>query len=355
MNGAFASFFVLSEQDKSDVFEAAARRLGTLPGYVEKDFWVCFVLDALYNGLLSGHPKLLFKGGTSLSKAFSLIERFSEDIDLVVHRDDLGFEGDRDPTIARALSSKRRSALFRELTEACSDYVLGDLKTALTRLIDEMVEGCNVLPDEDDDSRQILFIEYPTLYPSGDVSYVSPRVKIEAGARSALEPNLTCAVSPYISDELPDWSFGVGSIRTLAPERTYWEKLLILHGLYYGYEDAGRRPTDRDLISRHYYDVAMITATRTGRSALLSTELLDAVREHNLIAFRQAWKQFEKAVPGSVRLMPQPELRSVVERDYRAMQGMILGSVPGFEWIMEQLQQAESAINQGRSDMEINR
>ena len=134
-------------------------------------------------------------------------------------------------------------------------------------------------------------------------------------------------------------------IRTLAPERTYWEKLLILHGLYYGYEGEGRLPTDRDLISRHYYDVAMITATGTGRSALSSTDLLDAVREHNLIAFRQAWKQFEKAVPGSVRLMPQPELRSVIERDYRAMQGMVLGDVPAFGWIMEQLQYAESTIN----------
>lgn len=346
MNKAFASFFVLSEQDKSDVFEAAARRLGTLPGYVEKDFWVCFVLDVLYNGLPSGHPKLLFKGGTSLSKAFGLIERFSEDIDLVVHRDGLGFEGDQDPTIARDISNKRRSALFRELTVACSDYILGDLRTALTRSIDEMVEGCRVLPDEDEDSRQTLFIEYPTLYPSGDVSYVSPRVKIEAGARSALDPNLTCGVSPFISDELPDWSFDVDDVRTLAPERTYWEKLLILHGLYYGYEGEGRLPTDRDLISRHYYDVAMMTATESGKSALSNIDLLDAVREHNLIAFRQTWKRFDKAVPGSVRLMPQPELRSVIERDYRAMQGMILGSFPDFGWIMEQLQQAESAINQ---------
>ena len=329
------------------MFEAAASRLGTLPAYVEKDFWVCFVLDALYNGLPDGHPKLLFKGGTSLSKAFGLIERFSEDIDLVVHRDGLGFEGDRDPTMAGNLSGKKRKALFKELVGACSNYISGDLKTALTGLINEMVEGCCVLPDEDDARRQTLFIEYPTRYPSGDVSYVSPRVKIEAGARSALDPFLTCAVSPYISGELLDWSFEADGIRVLAPERTYWEKLLILHSLYYGYEGKGRLPTDRDLISRHFYDVAMITETETGRSALPNTDLLDAVREHNLIAFRQAWKQFEKAVPGSVRLIPQPELRSVIERDYRAMQGMIFGRVPDFGWIMAQLQYAESTINRG--------
>lgn len=345
MNKAFESFFTLTEQDKRDVFEAAASRLGTLSAYVEKDMWVCFVLDALYNGLTDEHPRLLFKGGTSLSKTFGLIERFSEDIDLVVHRDGLGFEGDRDPTLGGNLSRKQRDALFKELAGVCSVYILGELKTALTDLIDGMVEGCNVLSDEDDASWQTLFIEYPTLFPSSDMSYVSPRVKIEAGARSALDPSLTCAVSPYISGELPDWSFEVDGIRTLAPERTYWEKLLILHGLYYGYEGEGRLPTDRELISRHYYDVAMITSTETGRSALSNTDLLAAVREHNLIAFRQAWKQFEKAVPGSVRLVPQLELSSVIERDYRNMQGMILGDIPDIGWLMEQLQYAESTIN----------
>ena len=100
MNEDFLYLLSLAERDKRDVFEAAASRLDTPPSYVEKDLWVCIVLDAIYNGLTDGHPKLLFKGGTSLSKAFGLINRFSEDIDLVVSRDDLGFDGDRDPTVA---------------------------------------------------------------------------------------------------------------------------------------------------------------------------------------------------------------------------------------------------------------
>ena len=345
MNRDSESFLSLPEQDRRDVFEAAASRLDTLPGYVEKDFWVYLVLDTLYNRLPDGHPNLLFKGGMSLSKAFGLIERFSEDIDLVVHRDGLGFEGERDPTVASNLSNKKRAALFKALRAACGSYIRGDLQTALTRLIDEIVEGCHVGPDEGDVDGQTLFIEYPTLYPSGDVAYVPPRVRIEAGARSALDPSLTCTIAPYVADELPDWSFDVGDIRVIAPERTYWEKLLILHGVHCGYRDAQRLPADKDRISRHYYDVAMITATEVGRSALSNTDLLDAVRNHNLIAFRQAWKRFEEAVPGSVRFVPQPELRRVIERDYGAMQGMILGNVPDFGWVMEQLQLAEAAIN----------
>ncbi len=89
----------------------------------------------------------------------------------------------------------------------------------------------------------------------------------------------------------------------------------------------------------------MITATDIGRSALVDRDLLVAVRDHNLVAFRQAWKRFEEAVPGSVSLVPRAGLRAVIEQDYRAMQGMILGEAPDFGWVTDQLRHAEAAIN----------
>ena len=89
MNPAFAEFLQLSTQDRQDVFDNTAEQRNTLSTYIEKDFWVCLVLDILYNGLPYGHPRLLFKGGTSISKVHQLIHRFSEDVDLVVFRDDL--------------------------------------------------------------------------------------------------------------------------------------------------------------------------------------------------------------------------------------------------------------------------
>ncbi len=342
---SYESFLALTERDRRDVFEAAASRLDTLPSYVEKDFWVCLVLEVLYNRLPAGHPRLLFKGGTSLSKAFGLIQRFSEDIDVVVNRDDLGFAGDGDPTIAGAISNRARNDLFGRLRESCSRYILVDLADELASSIDQIVEGCRIVPDENDVDRQTLLVEYPTQYPGSVGDYVAPRVKIEAGARSGLEPTLDCTVTPILADELPAWSLEVGNIRVISPERTYWEKLLILHGLHCGYRDEQRLPSDRDRVSRHYYDVAMITATETGSSALTNIELLDAVRHHNLIAFRQAWKRFEEAVPGSLRLVPQAELSSVIESDYGAMEGMILGEAPTFDWVMEQTQYAEDAVN----------
>lgn len=345
MNKTFRSFLNLPEQDRIDIFEEGADRLVTLSRYIEKDFWVCLVLDAIYNGLPDGHPKLLFKGGTSLSKAFGLVQRFSEDIDIVVYRENLGFEGERDPTLAENLSNKKRKALFEELRAACSDYILTDLKKDLTTLVDELAEGCRVYPDSGDPDRQTLLVEYPSLYPGGDDAYVVSRVKIEAGARSALEPSLTRTVTPYIADDLPSWPLDAENITVIAPERTYLDKLLILHGVHCGYRDSGRLPTGKQRISRHYYDVAMITATGTGSSALSDINLLEEVRAHNTLAFRQAWKKLEEAVPGSLRLLPQPEPRAVIERDYAEMREMLFGSVPDFGWIMEQLERAEAAIN----------
>lgn len=325
--------------------EASANRLGTAPRHVEKDFWVSFVLETLFNRLPEEYPQLLFKGGTSLTKIFNLIRRFSEDVDLVVYRKDLGFAEQQDLLVAKDLSRKPKETLFAQLRAACSKYVLGELKSRLTECFECLTDACRVIPDKADRDQQTLLIEYPTLYP-GDMTYVIPRVKVEAGARSALDPNALRATAPYIAEELPSWSFTVDNIRTLAPERTYWEKLLILHGRYYGYQKERRLPTERERISRHYYDVAMITDTVTGRKALSDGAWLAAVRQHNLIAFRSAWKQFDKAVPGSVKLVPPPELREAIEQDYRAMRDMMLGDAPHFAWIMSQLQQAETAINQ---------
>lgn len=340
---SFERFLALPDQDRRDVFEAAADRLDTLASYVEKDFWVCLVLDALYNRLPEGHPRLLFKGGTALSKAFGLIRRFSEDINLVVYREGLGFGADRDPTSPDGLSNKQRKALFDELRTACGAYICGELATALAPLLNER---CRILADKEGGDRQTLLIEYPTLYPSTDIAYVLPRMKLEAGARSALDPNRTGSVRPYISEDLgDDWLFDVGNLHVIEPSRTYLEKLLILHGAHCGYRDAERLPADADRISRHYYDAAMITATEVGASALADEALLTAVREHNLIAFRQAWKKFDEAVPGSVRVVPQDALRAAIEKDYEAMQGMILGDAPEFDWVMKQLQAAEDTIN----------
>ena len=158
MNRNLDCLVLLPPRDRAIVFEETADRLNTLPSYIEKDYWVCLVLDFLFNRLPPSHPRMLFKGGTSLSKAFGLVNRFSEDVDIVVSREDLGFTGENDPTEQGCLSSRRRKALFSELKLACSTYVRGDLRSALTELIADVLDGCDVIPDpHDQELNRFLF------------------------------------------------------------------------------------------------------------------------------------------------------------------------------------------------------
>ncbi len=182
MNKGISQFLALAESERLDLFQHLAIRLETLPNYIEKDYWVCLVLDVLFNHLSNEHPKLLFKGGTSLSKSFGLINRFSEDINIVVYRDKLGFAGETDPIVADDLSNRKRVALFEEIRIACSSYILGELRSDLTSILSGFTDGYKVVPDDLDSSGQTLLVHYPTLFESEDI-YVLPQVKIEAGAR----------------------------------------------------------------------------------------------------------------------------------------------------------------------------
>src|SRR5215469_5417578 len=139
MTKGFETVLAASQRERRDLFLAAATRLGTAEQNIEKDFWVCWTLDALFNGLEPGGPRLLFKGGTSLSKGYGLIERFSEDIDITVFREDI----DQDATVEEleALSRKRREARLDAIKAACQTYINGPLLEQLRTLLRAALEA----------------------------------------------------------------------------------------------------------------------------------------------------------------------------------------------------------------------
>ena len=347
MNQAFKQFLDLSEQDRVDVFEAKADELNTLANYIEKDFWVCLVLDLLYNGLSNDSPRLLFKGGTSLSKAYKLIERFSEDVDFTIFRDDLGFSGDRDPASSE-ISGKHRKRLSEELKQSASNYVCGELKEELEKAAANIVPNINIVVDEDDSDCSTLLFQYPSLFKLDNSAYVQPRVKLEGGGRSALDPHQDCSIVPFIADILEEWNFSVSNIITIAPERTFWDKVMILHGWHCGYRDEKRLPNDRQRLSRHYYDTAMIYTglEKMGKSAFNDANLREDVREHTKNIFNRGWMKLDEAIPGSMRLVPGDGLKAALESDYQAMQGMMLGDVLPFDEIVKIISELEVQINQ---------
>jgi hypothetical protein len=344
VNQTFKQFFDLSEQDRIDVFEAAAEEINTLPTYIEKDFWVCLVLDLLYNWLPNDSPRLLFKGGTSLSKVYKLIERFSEDVDFTIFRDDLGFGGDRDP-LSSAISNKQRKRLSEELKQAASDYVCDKLKQDLEIATAATFTDFSIVVDEDDSDSSTLLFQYPSLFQLNNSAYVQPRVKLEGGGRSALDPHQDCSIKPFVADILDTWDFSVTNIRSIAPERTFWDKVMILHGWHCGYRDKSKELSDRQRVSRHYYDVAMIFSTDTGKNAVQDSQLREEVRKHTQMLFGGAWKKLDEAIPGSMRLMPTNDLKALLENDYQAMQEMMLGEPPAFDEIIEIIGELEALIN----------
>jgi hypothetical protein len=129
LNEGFQEVITASDADRRDLFLGTAARLGTAVQNVEKDFWVCWVLDVLFNGMAIGGPRLLFKGGTSLSKAFGLISRFSEDIDITVFRDDLGQHAE--PKDLEALSGKQRRIRLDAIRAACQGFIQGEFMKQL--------------------------------------------------------------------------------------------------------------------------------------------------------------------------------------------------------------------------------
>jgi hypothetical protein len=158
LNPAYNTVITASDDERRGLFLATATRLGTAVQNVEKDFWVCWTLDALFNGLPAGGPRLLFKGGTSLSKAFGLIPRFSEDIDITVFREDLGQPAD--VVELDALSGKKRRARLDDIRSACQAYIAGPLREQFGELASSAIPDTNFrleLDPEDRDGQTLLF------------------------------------------------------------------------------------------------------------------------------------------------------------------------------------------------------
>jgi Nucleotidyl transferase AbiEii toxin, Type IV TA system len=198
MNPGYLEFLKAAPEDRRDVFLGAARRIGTPAQNVEKDFWVCWTLDALFNGLESDNPRLLFKGGTSLSKAFGLINRFSEDIDVTVFRDDIGEPATTEEL--HALSGNKRRARLDAIKDACQTYINGPLRVELTAILQKQLEaagldaGAGVEADDTDPDGQTLLISYPAATPRSD--YVRAAIKIESGAKLRSTRTAKCRSNP---------------------------------------------------------------------------------------------------------------------------------------------------------------
>lgn len=349
MTQGYDTFLAAAANDRRDAFIAAGRRLGAAEQNIEKDFWVCWTLDALFNRLPAGGPRLLFKGGTSLSKAFGVISRFSEDIDVTVFRDDLG-EG---ASVAQleAMSGRQRKQKLVAIRDACQAFIAGPLFTQLTELLTTSLAqagittgGARVEVDADDDGRQTLLLWYPSVTAATD-GYVRPAVKIESGAKSALDPHHLVTVRPYIASEVDGIDLAVANVTTVDAERTFWDKVVILHGLRRWFERRGELRGGGQRVSRHYYDLHRLLGEDVAVKAMADVDLgRDCVR-HARMFFNSPDLDLATADPGSFVLRPTDAMLESLRRDYVAMTGMIFGDAPAFEAVIASIAELETRLN----------
>jgi hypothetical protein len=326
--------------ERRDLFTETAARLGFGNALImEKDFWVCWTLKHVM--ALEGQPRLIFKGGTSLSKAFGLIRRFSEDIDLAFHRHDLGFSGPRDPA-APGLSRNQRDRLVTELKEVANRHIRENFLSALDTAFAAGLGTAPALRLDASKGDAVIF-EYPRALAEADYAgaYVQSQVLLELGAKSDHDPQVSRAIRPYAAQAFAE-QFANPSVEvpTLAAERTFWEKATLLH-------ERAMRPKarDADRFSRHYHDVVVLAGTIAGEAALADPALLRRVAEHKDIFFRVGGAPYESARPGSLRLVPPDDALGALRSDYSRMREMFFDVPMPFEQLLTELRALELRIN----------
>ena len=340
---AFIEFIQARPTDRTDLFLTTAQRLGVPLINIEKDFWVCWTLNTLYHRLPKGGPRLLFKGGTSLSKAHGLINRFSEDIDVTVFRDDLGHPGST-AEIA-ALSNKRRKAILGAIAADCSRYITTELLAAVSEAMEADTRGAgHVEIDDSDPSCQTLLVRYPCVDAS-DTGYFQAAVKIESGAKSALDPNLPVPIAPYVDADLEALDLSVPDVTTIHAVRTFWDKIVIVHGLRSWFERRGELRQDGQRISRHYYDLHSLLGSEIGSAAVADLALGEDCVQHARTFFNRPDFDLATASPGTFSLRPDGGMIDRLARDYDNTRAMIFGDAPDFEDILSSIREIEDRLN----------
>lgn len=322
----------------------AGARLNLFEIAVEKDFWVCWTLRKLFE-LPEWGEHLSFKGGTSLSKCWNLIERFSEDIDIVIDRGVLGFGGGNAPETAP--SKKQTIKRLKALKEACQQTIRDKIQPALIEAISSELPGdleWALEPDPHDPDGQTLLLIYPTAFPE-QAAYLRRAVKIEMGARSDTDPAESIDIRPYVSDAFPDLLSEPGArVRSVLPRRTFWEKAMLLH------EETFRPEAKRrgEAMARHYYDLYRLILAGIGDESAQDLDLFERVAAHRQVFFRHTWVDYSTLNPGQLRLLPAEADRPDWQADYEGMRHeMFYGDVPTFDEILAVVGEFQARLNAG--------
>ena len=338
-------YIKLSTENRRRLTEQASERLNLPAASLEKDYWVCWILRELFN-IPQWSENITFKGGTSLSKCWGYINRFSEDIDIVIDRSFLGFGGADSPE--NAPSRKQTKKRLDALKQAAQEKIQTSLAPILETRIETSLPSSNVwelIPasEEEDHNRQTLLFRYPSAMDDKD-TYVRRAVKIEMGARSDNEPIEEHEVHTYLFDVFPD-IIGPSqfSVRALAAERTFWEKAMLLHEENYRPSERKRRASQ---MARHYYDLWCLITKGVAERAVERDDIFTRTAMHRQIYFYRSWMDYSTLIKSKLRVIPLPEQEAEWRQDYQAMRNeMFFGETPDFDEVLEVVAKFQDMFN----------
>ncbi len=325
-------WYNIPDTDKQVAYNQISEKKN-LPAFaVEKDWWVVQTLTILFEMKIGKY--MVFKGGTSLSKSWRLIERFSEDIDLAVDRSFFGFEGE--------LGKNQRT----KLRKASNAYITEILYPNLCKAFS--VRGLTNVKVEQEETKSsdqdpvVINVYYPNIIESP--GYVQSRVKIEIGCRSLREPFENRFIISMLDESYPEAPFSQKPVQipSVLPERTFLEKIFMLH-------EEFQRPKEKvrvDRLSRHLYDINQISKTEYAYRALKNKNLYETIVKHRHDFTRLGGVDYNTHQPQTINFIPPEGLLNVWKADYKTMQEqMIHGNSPDFDKLIESLTKLKEKIN----------
>ncbi|MEE9348901.1 MAG: nucleotidyl transferase AbiEii/AbiGii toxin family protein [Flavobacteriaceae bacterium] len=333
-------FFNIPDTEKRLIFQEIANKTGMPPYAVEKDWWVVQTLALVFELEIGKH--LVFKGGTSLSKAWNLIHRFSEDIDLAVDRSFFGFK--------KELSKKERT----NLRKTSSTYIQNILKPLLEKKFTDngftKIDIKLTKATTSDQDPRIIEIYYPNITKT--TSYIMPRILLEIGSRSLREPFTIQSFNALVDAGFPNTNFSNKPIRipTVNPERTFLEKLFLLHEEFH-------RPKERirtDRLSRHLYDIYQLIESEFAEKAINNKELYTTIVKHRYAFTKVGYIDYNLLQPQTLNPLPPKELDKAWKKDYQTMQEqMIYGDSPSYENMILKIDTFIKELNQVNWKMDV--
>ena len=329
------NYFQLSKEQQQMVLTQAANKTGLPVQAVEKDLWVTMVLQMVFTLPVANH--LVFKGGTSLSKVWKVIRRFSEDIDLAIDPSIWGFEGN--------LTKKQ----IKRLRKASSIFVRDELSHLLQEAVSEtgMEKWLQVEADPDGEGDgtypepRVIHIRYKSIFDE-DLPYLHSEVKLEVGARSLLEPTAKAAVTSVIEDVLPiSTTIKQVMIPTALAEKTFLEKAFLLHELF---SSQSSREANRK--SRHLYDLAQMMNSDIAARAIADDDLWNTIHHHRELFTSMSGVDYTPDIRKRIRLLPPDDVIDDWRKDYKDMQSsMIYGEKSTFTELMEKMRELENLFH----------